>query len=403
MSDVYEELLRFKSENSERLSQEYTQDEIDNHPDSISEFETKNIGIIDNTGLGMGLELDLCVEDNKTGFDINNSNRSNNDQSIRSGSVRSGSVRSGSVRSGSVRSGSGLSQSNQSLAMSQFHNFDIISGNNNSINIVKEFLQINDYFVSMEHYHTKLERPYLIAKKKSQFSSSPVRQTFCYRILTSCLSLHKIIDSIKPYFGLSEYGMLTTKIEHKNKLIRLGILSLSKSVLDAPTRLNSSMYVDMTSLPIEIIMDQYGHKILNCIRSVFAFREIIGFKTPNSGEALNKGGIFFDYKSADDDIERGIQNSPSKYILTFPETLTFASRKQNGNGNDEIYTKRVISPKYVKKFFGNEDNYVKFLKNYVRVLNLDVLKECISKTIQDIDKSYDWLVHYIFKRIQNVK
>jgi hypothetical protein len=387
MSDVYENLLRFKSEHSDRPSQEYTQDEIDNHPDSISEFESKKLlGINSELKVGLGvdseLESELSNEEDK--------------KSCRTGIQ---SVRSSQSEESTT---SATSQSNQSLAMSQFHNFDMID--NNSIDIVKEFLQIKDYFVSMDHYHTKLERPYLIAKKKSQFSSSPIRHTFCYRIITSCLSLHKIIDSIKPYFGLSEYGMLATKIEHKNKLLRLGILSLSKSVLDAPTRLNSSMYVDMTSLPIEIITDQYGNGILNCIRSVFAFREIIGFKTPNSGEALSKGGIFFDYKTADDDIENGIRNKPSKYILTFPETLTFASRNNNNRNNgDELYTKRVISKKYVKKFFGNEDNYVMFLKNYVRLLNLNVLKECILKTIQEIDKSYEWIVHYIFKRIQNVQ
>lgn len=369
MSNVFEDLLKFKNDNNP--SQEFTQDEIDNHPDSISEFENKRITDLDDVDLNTIPESKINGDDNSI---------SSNISSISSNSISSNSI-----------------SSNQSMNISEFDNFQVST---NSIDIVNDYLEIKDYFVSLDHYHTKLERPYLIVKKKSQFSSGSVRPTFCYRIITSCLSLHKIIDCIKPYFGFSEYGMLSTKIEHKNKLVRLGILSLSKSVFDAPTRLNSSMYVDMTSLPIEIIIEQYGIGILNCIRSIFAFREIIGFKTPNSGESLSKGAIFFDYRSADDDIEKGITNNPSKYILTFPETLTFVNRNNN---RDEIYTKRVISKKYVKKFFKTEDNYATFLKNYVRTLNLDVLKECILKTIQDIDKSYEWLIHYIFKRIHHIK
>lgn len=333
MTDVYEHLLKYKSE-----SYEYTEDEINNFPDTISEFETKQ----------------KDTESHKSNY---------------------------SSSFGSIKSRS----SDTNIDLSHIH-------------FTNSFLPINDYSISLEQYHTKLERPYLLAKKKSQFSNNPIRHTFCYRIITNCLSLHKIVDSIKPYFGLSEYGMLITKIENKSKIIRLGILTLSKSVLDAPTRLNSSMYLDMTSLPIEIIMEQYGINILNCIRSVFAFREIIGFKTPNSGESLTKGGIFFDYKTADEDIEKKCEQlNLSKYILTFPETLSFGNKT-----NDSLYTKRVISKKYIKKFFGTDEKYTQFLKDYVKLLNLDTLKENLSKTIKEIDNSYQWFVHYVLKRISTI-
>lgn len=335
MEDIFDHLLKNK------VSHELSQEEIDNHPDSISEYEEKK------------RLSDLNINDQ---FQDNESNRYN--------------------------------ESNKSLITEI------------DLNLSKTFLRINEYYISFDSYDVKLERPYLLAKKIDEHKNTRPK-TFCYRIISSCLSLHKIIDLIKPYFGLSEYGMLVTKIEHKKKLLRLGVLNLSKSESDAPTRLHSSMYVDMLSLPIEIIIDQYGIEILNCIRTVFAFREIIGFKTPNSGESLTKSSIFFDYKTADQDIDSNIKSHPSKYILTFPETLMFNSK--NSKTRDELYTRRVLSKKYIKKFFETEEKYDLFLKTYIKLLDLKLIESLILKTISSIDKSYEWLISYVKKRINIIK
>jgi hypothetical protein len=338
--DIFDHLLKNK------ISHELSQDEIDNHPDSISEYEEKKRLLVSQNDYN-----DNDDKESKRTLLDSNSNDNNND-----------------------------------------HEFEI------DLNLSKTFLRIHDYYISFDNYNVKLERPYLLAKKIEEHKI--ISKTFCYRIISSCLSLHKIIDLIKPYFGLSEYGMLITKIEHKKKLLRLGVLNLSKSESDAPARLHSSMYVDMLSLPIEIIIDQYGMEILNCIRTVFAFREIIGFKTPNSGESLTKSSIFFDYKTADHDIESNIKSHPSKYILTFPETLMFNSKNSK---RDELYTRRVLSKKYIKKFFETEEKYDLFLKTYIKLLDLKLIESLMLKTISNIDKSYEWLISYVKKRINTIK
>lgn len=256
---------------------------------------------------------------------------------------------------------------------------------------LKEYKIDDNYRINFDNYTIKLEKPYLIATKSNK--------SLCYRTIQTTISFHKIIDCIKPYFGLRDYKMCVSKIhdKHNDKMIRVGLLKLKNT---SSSYFDTSMYVDLLSLPVDIVVDRYGVECLICMRIIFIFREIIGFKTPNSGKTLSKASIFFDNYTADKDIEKtgSLDRQPVEYVITLPETLSINTLKNSENS----YIRRCITDKYLTKYFGTEHNYRRFYMNYFKLFKLDTVKEEVSKAVKQIDVSYMWFVDYIFRRIDKM-